>query len=447
MRIILWDTKKSNASKDFAGGFGVGKAPRLDGPAGKIISHFYRRDRRPTTLTFAYLAAIFRKLGHEVKYAVDREPTDADLYVFCPSLISLSREIEAMRSLRRKKRTAKILVVGATASTLPKEFDDDVIVVRGEAERLLWKFDEARSLDGGEIDLGIVEDLDDLPYPDWSPFSPHRFRVSYEFRQFPTAYVQSSRGCRFHCNYCPYVAKNGEVRQRSPELVVEEMQEGIKRWDFRSFKFRDPLFGLEHDRVERFVELIGKLPKKIEFSIESRIELLPRERLIALRKVGLSCVTVGLETPDEATLKKHHRVRIAEERQIEFIEECRRLGIRTVGGFIIGFPDDDEQAVRRVGRFARELNPTFANFNVVTPYPGTPYYDENRDAVAHFDFSQYSSYEPVLKNPRLSDNDIKRLHSRCFRHFYFRWNYFRANGVLLWPFLAKLLPLRTETVS
>ena len=57
------------------------------------------------------------------------------------------------------------------------------------------------------------------------------------------------------------------------------MREDIRRWGFRSFKFRDPLFGLRRQQVLELAEQIGRLPRKMQFSIETRIDLLPEETL------------------------------------------------------------------------------------------------------------------------------------------------------------------------
>ena len=169
-------------------------------------------------------------------------------------------------------------------------------MVKGEAEQLLWKLDEALSRPGAVVQLGTLEDLDRLPMPDWSPFGPESFRIGYDFTRFPTGLVQSSRGCTLKCDYCPYIVLENSTRVRSPEAVADEMAQGIRRWGFRSFKFRDPLFGLRRTAVFDLAERIGRLPRKIQFSIETRIDLLPAETLRMLRRVGLTSITVGVET-------------------------------------------------------------------------------------------------------------------------------------------------------
>ena len=117
---------------------------------------------------------------------------------------------------------------------------------------------------------------------------------------------------------------------------------------------------------------------------------------------------------------------IADDRQREFIELCRSLGIRTVAGFMLGFPDDTRQRLQEVSRYARLLNPTFANFNLVTPYPGTRFYREIRDQIASFDFSRYDVYTPVLKYEHLTADELSRLHARAFAKFFFRSEWLRA---------------------
>jgi anaerobic magnesium-protoporphyrin IX monomethyl ester cyclase len=450
MHITLCDTRQNDVSKDFAGGFGVGQHPGTGGVRGWIIRRFFTRDRRPTALIFAHLAGIFRRLGHTVEYAVDRSPPPSDLYVFCPALLTLEVERRMIAALVKKNPSARVFVVGILATVMPTAFADlPVTVIKGEAEQLMWKFDEVLSRPQAVVQLGVIEDLDLVPPPDWSPFDPRKFRVGFDFSRFPTAYIQSSRGCTFKCNYCPYILLENSTRFRRPEAVAEEIARDIRQWGFRSFKFRDPLFGLNRAHVHRLVDLIGRLPRKIQFSIETRIELMPPELLIELQRVGLTSITVGIETPDAAALKNYQRTSIDGDRQRAFIECCRRLGIRTVAGFLIGFPEDTEASIRAVDGYARRLNPTYANFNVVTPYPGTAFHEneKRRGGIADFDFARYSSYAPLMKYEHLTAGDVERLHAKCFNHFYFRWDYLRENAALLWPPLRRFVGDRKPVES
>jgi len=405
----------------------------------RLVRWGYRRDYRPVALNFAYLAAILRRQGHSIEYCVDSLPTAADLYVFNPALQTIDLEQKAIQQVLRHVPRPRVLVVGSVAHALPELFAaDGVTVVRGEPEQLMWKLAEVLDAKEPVVDVGVVRDLDDLPWPDWSVFAYRRFAVRYDFTRFPTALIQQSRGCTFTCNYCPYLLMEKKTRFREPEHIVAEMRHGIDRYGFRSFKFRDPLFGLDRQRALRLTELIGTLPRKIQFSIESRIDLLRPDTLRALRAVGLTAITVGIETPHEDTLRNYKRVPVNDDKQRDFVDLCRRLGIRTAAGFMIGFPDDTEQSINRVLAYARGLNPTYANFNIVTPYPGTEFFAQCKDQVAEFDFSKYDVYHAVLKYRHLTPERVEELHGRCFERFYFRMRYLRANVHLLWPWLRRL---------
>ncbi|HMO93217.1 MAG TPA: radical SAM protein [Pirellulaceae bacterium] len=455
MKIVLFDSKINDAQKDFAGGMGVGMHSGSGGFRGRVIRFFYMRDRRPVALNFAYLSAIFKRLGHDVEYALDRS-AEGDIYLFNPALLTLEHEIRQAELIRARSPKAQLWWTGSVVFGLK-----DVLVERlsnlngkiliGEPEMLMTEFDRVYHSQESVIDLGALQDLDQLPFPDWSPFGHNKFKIRYDFWRFPTAYIQQSRGCTFKCNYCPYIMIENKTRLRDPESVVAEIQHGIDAYGFRSFKFRDPLFGLDRKRVLRVAEGIAALSTKIQFSIETRIDLMRDETLLALKRAGLTSITVGIETPNEEMLRKYQRAPIKDDRQRDFILRCRELGIRTVAGFMVGFPEDTAENILWVLNYARKLNPTYANFNVVTPYPGTGFHQAVRDQIASHNFADYSVYQPVMRYKHLSADQVKELHAKCFTKFYFRSRYFRDNAALLWPryrsLLQRLLPIHAPATD
>ncbi|MBS0266836.1 MAG: radical SAM protein [Planctomycetes bacterium] len=438
LRIVLWDTRHGGAFKDFAGGYGVGQF-RGQGLRSKIIEYFYRTDFRSPPLAYGYLAAGLTKLGHQVKYCLEDMP-EADVYIFNPALMTVPYEIEAIRRLNETFPHAKALVVGTAASTMSDAFAGlNCHVLQGEPEQLLAKLDDVLASRDAQIPIGTVADLDALPFPDWSAFPYWQFRVGYDFWKFPTAYIQSSRGCTLSCSYCPYIILENKVRTRSPEQVVAEMRHDIEEYGFQSFKFRDPLFGVKRKHMEELAERIGKMPHKTQFSVESRIELLSRDVLKMLREVGLTSVTVGIETPSRDTLVKYKRAPIKDDKQSEFVSMCRSLGIRVVAGFMIGFPEDTRESIRAVLRYAKQVDPFAANFNVCTPYPGTDFIKEIDSKIANRDWSRYNVYTPNLKYDHLTTEEVAELHQVCFRQFYFRWKYLQDNWQFHFPRLHQIV--------
>ena len=84
---------------------------------------------------------------------------------------------------------------------------------------------------------------------------------------------------------------------------------------------------------------------------------------------------------------------------------------------MVGFPEDTEASILDVLAYARGVNPTYANFNIVTPYPGTEFFTQVKNEIEDFDFSHYSVYEPILKYENLSRDQVTALHTRCMPGF------------------------------
>ena len=105
---------------------------------------------------------------------------------------------------------------------------------------------------------------------------------------------------------------------------------------------------------------------------------------------------------------------------------------------MIAFPDDTEQSIRAVLGYAKSLNATYANFNILTPYPGTKLFREHCRASGEPRFEDFTVYKAVLPGRNLSTEQIQALHDKCFRQYYFRWQYLLDNADLLWPGLRRL---------
>jgi hypothetical protein len=114
------------------------------------------------------------------------------------------------------------------------------------------------------------------------------------------------------------------------------------------------------------------------------------------------------------------------------------MGIRTVAGFMIGFPEDTVNSIRSVLAYALAVNPTYANFNIVTPYPGTEFFQQVKEQIADFDFTKYTVYTPVMKYKNLTAEQVQLWHAKCFMRYFFRWEWLTSNAHLMWPKLRLL---------
>ena len=95
-------------------------------------------------------------------------------------------------------------------------------------------------------------------------------------------------------------------------------------------------------------------------------------------------MSFGVESLDPATLKKSGRRPIPQAHQREIIDHCRKLGIVTAAFYVLGFLQDDWNSIAATIDYATDLGSTFAQFKMLTPYPGHADVQADR-AAAHRD--------------------------------------------------------------
>ena len=238
MHVVLWDTRQLDVAKDFAGGFGVGQYHGFGGFRGRVIRWAYKRDRRPVALNYAYLAAIFRKLGHTVQYSEDRVPAGGDVYVFNPSLITLHLEIAAIHEVLAKNPQAKILIVGLVAYALPEAFDGlNVTIVRGEPERLLWKLDDVLSATTARSTWGACESSIICRFPTGRCSGRRGFASLTTLRSFPPAWCSRAGAARLPATIAPTSSSRtprvfARRRASSRSCVTESRRTAFARSNF-----------------------------------------------------------------------------------------------------------------------------------------------------------------------------------------------------------------------
>ena len=109
----------------------------------------------------------------------------------------------------------------------------------------------------------LIENLDDIPFPirdNLIPTTVYRDYYLFGFRP-PYITMTTTRGCPYKCTFCdsPAVWQNN-LRQRSPDNVLEEIDMAVKRWGIRYIDMCDDVFGLSYRWVEEFSKkLIDKL--------------------------------------------------------------------------------------------------------------------------------------------------------------------------------------------
>jgi len=198
-------------------------------------------------------------------------------------------------------------------------------------------------------------------HPDRSIFRGKRYS--------PVSLVQYGRGCRLACDFCSIHAFYGKAMgQRPVEDVVAELAT-LPR--LRPVFFVDD--NLFNDRASLHRLLDAITPLKIRWTCQTTIDVTRDERLLdKMAASGCMLALVGFESLSEANLSQIGKKWNL--RRGEYTHGIRRLqerGIMIYGTFVFGYDDDGPDAFDRTVDFALESGFCIANFNPLTPTPGT----------------------------------------------------------------------------
>ena len=415
MRVVLADVRSDDGfvTKDRVAG-GYGNRLRPFSSTTRWMLRFKRRWADYPSVQLAYLAAICRRAGHDVQYT-ERNPVDGDVALILTSLVDYRNETAFGDALRA--RGVRVGYVGLAASKLPHLFADHAdFIIQGEPEEAVARMAAGQRLDG-LCRSAEISDLDTLPFPRWDLLTgPSR---KPKTGGFP---LLASRGCSEFCTYCSHIILGGH-RTRSVDNIADELEQLTDRFRHPYVIFRDPLFTDNRERCLALCDEIEARGLRLTFEIETRADRLDVELVRRLHRVGMRQVAFGVESVSAGVLKKVGRRPTPHAHERDLVNECRRLGIMSVGFFMLGFLTDDWESVAATIDYACDLAPTVASFKIVTPYPATPMWKQMEPLLTETDFEKFDGFTPTFRHPTLSHDELRFLLASAYSRFYFRPSY------------------------
>ncbi|PWT79810.1 MAG: hypothetical protein C5B57_13285 [Blastocatellia bacterium] len=423
MRVILADLKSSRGfvSKDtVVGGYGS----RLD-PFSRVTAvtaYLKKQFHDVPSVHMGYIGAIMARTGHDVAWTRG-ELMEGDLALVLSSLVDYKSETAWADAMR--DRGIKVGFVGITASKAPQLFIDHCdFILNGEPEAGVMR------LAHGEMPTGIVvseqiDDLDSLPFPRWDLIGEDRARFGIQWSSRPVGGgfpLLASRGCPEFCTYCPHRILAG-YRARSISNIVDELEQLCDQYRRPYVIFRDPLFTEQRDRCVALCDEIRARNLVLRFEAETRLDRLDSELLDTLYAVGFRTMSFGVESLSPTTLKKSGRRPIPESHQRHIIEHCRRRGIVTAAFYVLGFLQDDWNSIAATIDYAIDIGSTFAQFKILTPYPGTPMFKQLEPLLTETDWEKFDGYTPTFRHPNLSAAELRFLLGAAYTRYYMRPSY------------------------
>lgn len=295
--------------------------------------------------------------------------------------------------------------------------------VRGDRKLASVKGIAFRSKEGALVETSprpFIEDLDSLPFPAWHLLPMNKYRVLG--KKSVICHIMSSRGCPFQCIFCSSsLLFSKRYRARSPKNVVDEMEYLISEYNPASIEFSDDEFTLNQKRVEEICDEITRRDLEVPWACSSRVDTVSKGLLNRMKKAGCSLIYYGIESGSQRILDIVNKG-IKIEQIDKAIRWTKEAGIKALGSFIIGFPDETREEVKETIEFSRRLELDYAQFSVATPYPGTKLYDiaNREELLLTRNWSEYTAARPVMATKNLTSGEIQKLLRKAYMKFYLR---------------------------
>jgi anaerobic magnesium-protoporphyrin IX monomethyl ester cyclase len=406
-------------------------------------------------LGLGYLAAVAQKAGHEITI-IDCQAEKLTLEVFRSRIEKVPSDVIGVTSttllyksamqlvaIAKQVQPQALTVLGGSHGTFwdenaLNEYPSLDLIVRGEGERtfveLLDKLQTRSSLDNV---LGItfrredkvirtpsrpyIEDLDSLPFPahDLMPLEGYKHEGKILFP------LVTSRGCVYWCDFCSTVRMFGRgYRWRSAKNVVDEIELVHDKYGVDQVTFYDDAFSVDRERVMKICGEIRSRRLDMTWDCGTRVDMVDRELMTAMRDAGCFCVWLGVESGSEKILGAMNKSIKLEQTRKAF-KTANKVGLMTIANTVIGFPGETEETARETVRFIKELNPDSVGFYVATPYPGTPMYEQVKQKgwLKITDFDKYDTAIPTFETPWLSMERLSRIRYKAYQEFYLRPGY------------------------
>lgn len=381
---------------------GAGESPRN--------SRYFRF----SMLSSLYVAAAMPEYVDTVIVDEDLGPidfsTDADLVGITFMTYNAPHAYEIADRFRRE--VGKPVILGGYHPTfMPEEAAEhaDGVCV-GDAEGTVRRMVEDFA-DGALRGIYVSEpgDLAGLPRPDWSLVRRDKYA--------PVGFLQATRGCNHQCRFCSVSAfHQHRFRTRPVADVIDELTTLG-----RNVVFMDDSIICDREYAKEL--FTAMIPLRKRWSSQCGIRIAEDDELLELaRRSGCRGLFVGFESLSEAGLRSWHKGPNIGRDYAEVVGKLHDAGIAVLAAFMFGGDQDTPDVFEQTLAFLMDANVESLQATRMTPFPGTPLFEEmDRDGRifdkdwAHYDFN-HVVFEPLHMSQETLDKGVgwlvRQFHSR-----------------------------------
>ncbi|MEE8429398.1 MAG: radical SAM protein [Gammaproteobacteria bacterium] len=410
-------------------------------------------------LGILYVGASLLKAGHEVRFFNGAFMTHEELLrrvqEFGPAFAGIystnfgwPKAIKTADALKRLDKGIFTCAggpypIGVQERCLSSGGENIDAVVTGEAEltmvAMLDRLQNGKDLEGVQ---GVVfrqgakiiknpprpltEDLDALPFPARELLGDKNLYASplATYKRAPVTTLITSRGCDRRCIFCFQIDKHRKsgvrgIRFRSVENVLQEIEICLKQ-GYREIKFIDDTFAADYDRAMQICQEIKRRRLDFTWFASACVNQVDKRLLQAMKDAGCWAILFGADSGVQKTLNALRKATTLDQIRRD-VRAAKDVGLQVSTPFIFGAPGETFEDGLKTIEFAIELDADLVNFHALTPFPGTPLFDNLDKYGTVSDHLSDRTYQSAAFVPyTMTRDEILTLRQLALRRFYSR---------------------------
>jgi len=228
----------------------------------------------------------------------------------------------------------------------------------------------------------------------------------------------TSRGCPYNCVFCTiHIVQGKKWRARSPENVLDEIEQLIQTYRIKQIDFYDENMTLDKKRIENICDLIVKRKLNVEWYAPNgvRADTLDENLLKKMKKSGCRGIRIapesGVQRVVDQIVKKNLELKEVE----KAVVLAKKVGIKVGCFFVIGLIGETKEDIKETIKYAYKLRRLGADkfyFSIATPMYGTELYEQaKRGGFLRDCFSDeaLAATGPLMETPEFTADELSEL--------------------------------------
>lgn len=250
-----------------------------------------------------------------------------------------------------------------------------------------------------------IKEVDQLPMPNRKKIDLNPYLNAWKTNHGKsTLSISTQRGCPYTCQWCSTAVYGQSYRRRSPQLVVDEIEQLIADYQPDALWFVDDVFTVNHKWIEAFANEMQARKIRIPFECITRAERLTEKVFEELKSAGCFRVWIGAESGSQRIIDLMDR-KVDVDKVAEMIQLAKKHDIESGTFIMVGYPTETKEDIRLTIDYLKKADPDIFTITVAYPIKGTGLYNQIEKDITE---------QPEWNTSTDRQIDFKRTYPRSF---------------------------------